>query len=97
MKRSIRFLLAILTALFSFGWAIPMFLSIKTIITWGQNEVNPTINHLDKIENSFPHLEFANESLNIAIVWFIIVAISWSSYLIRSFILKKPMIENTNE
>lgn len=51
------------------GWLIPAYLSIDSLLQWCRLEVSPVIYGMERQLNSFPFLDFAQQTLTITVVW----------------------------
>ncbi len=72
-------MLACLKKLFSIvlnaGWIVPLYLSVNAIIQWCRLEASPVIYGTEGTVNSFPFLQFAQETLVVACIWLAVAVI----------------------
>lgn len=63
------------------GWVAPLLLSIYTLLSWAQAEVEPSIHGTEQVVNSFPFLPFAWSCFEVAAGWFFAAAAGVFFYL----------------
>lgn len=68
---------AILVAIFSAGWLLPLAASVSTYLTFWQAEGWPLLLGQPR-SNSFPFLTFAHDAFLIAVAWLGAVILFWS-------------------
>ena len=73
---------------FNVGWFFPLYLSSNAVIHWCRLEVAPAVYGTPGIANSFPYLQFAEDSLMVAAIWL-------SSVVIVNSILRRPLADWT--
>jgi hypothetical protein len=66
-----------LVALFSAGWLIPLWVSVRTYLDFMQFEIRPAVLGHPEM-NSFPFLNTSKNTFTIACVWLGMVILFWS-------------------
>lgn len=60
------------------GWVIPLFISLFSVISFLKLEVSPVIYGHDKVLNSFPYMQLAEQSLYVFIIW-VLLSVVWKA------------------
>jgi len=72
-------LIRILIVLFSIGWILPAWLSLRSYYSFWQYQVWPLVSEQQHyILHSFPYLRFFYQTLSIACIWFAAVIGFWA-------------------
>lgn len=82
MKQTLSALKYLFFIVLSAGWILPLFLSLRSILSWGRAEVGPRLAGESPI-NSFPFLQFSSDMLGISLGWLALAIAVWTVFHLK--------------
>ena len=70
-------LIALIVALISVGWLVPLWLAVSSYLAFWQSEGLPLLHGQNPL-NSFPYLAFVRSCFQFSMCWLFVVLLFWS-------------------